>query len=100
MDLSNLCYFYQFHCIFLQGLESYINNLPSKDELESLRAKLTQKTERNERLEAKIEALEGAHTGNAKLNHALQTQCKNLEEEVRLNQLYDDTGRFTNHGIL
>ena len=73
---------------FLQGLESYINNLPSKDELESLRVKLTQKTERNERLEAKIETLEGAHTGNSKLNYALQTQCKSLEEEVRLNQLY------------
>ena len=72
---------------FLQGLESYINNLPSKDELESLRVKLTQKTERNERLEAKIETLEGAHTGNSKLNYALQTQCKSLEEEVRLNQL-------------
>lgn len=64
------------------GLESYINALPSKDEFEAIKVKLSEKEQCHERLQAKLGKSEAENVALKKQNFALGETCKNLEVEV------------------
>ena len=66
----------------LQGLESYINGLPSKDEFEAIKIKLSEKEQCIERLQTKVGKSEAEIVAVRKQHFAMGEACKNLEVEV------------------
>ena len=68
----------------MQGLESYINDLPSKDEVDALKYKLTDKSEKLDRLQSRLGEFELGGAALNKRNFILEENCKQLDLEVRL----------------
>ena len=68
----------------MQGLESYINDLPSKDEVDALKYKLTDKSEKLDRLQSRLGEFELGGAALNKRNFILEENCKQLDLKVRL----------------
>jgi len=66
-----------------KGLESYINDLPSKDEVDALKYKLTDKSEKLDRLQSRLGEFELGGAALNKRNFILEENCKQLDLEVR-----------------
>jgi len=64
------------------GLESYINGLPSKDEFEAIRVKLSEKEQCIERLHTKVAKTDAEKVAVKKQNFALQDSLKSFDVEV------------------
>ena len=69
-------------------MESYINDLPSKDEVDALKYKLTEKSEKLDRLQSRLGEFELGGAALNKRNFTLEENCKQLDLEVCLRSLY------------